>query len=201
MKIPFSYYQSTDVVHLARNLIGKRIFSRTDGKLTGGIISETEAYAGVNDRASHAFGTRRTDRTKIMYEAGGVSYIYLCYGIHYLFNIVTGPKDIPHAVLIRGIIPETGLDEIRKRRHFVKENQLANGPGKVSSCLGINLSHNGMALNGDIIWLEKSSMDNTDEFIIQGKRIGIDYAGQDAELPYRFLLDIKKAPHLFETLL
>ena len=103
MKIPLSFYQSDDVVFLARSLLGKSLLTFLDGKLTGGIITETEAYAGINDKASHAYGGRKTKRTEVMYREGGVCYVYLCYGIHYLFNVVTGKKDVPHAVLIRGI--------------------------------------------------------------------------------------------------
>ena len=115
MKLPLSYYQSSDVVGLARNLIGKHLFTQVEGKVTAGMITETEAYAGVSDRASHAFGERRTERTKVMYNEGGYCYIYLCYGMHHLFNVVTGKRNEPHAVLIRGIYPNIGIEHILKR--------------------------------------------------------------------------------------
>ncbi len=201
MKVPQTYFQSNDVVFLARDLLGKSLFTKINGKLTGGIITETEAYAGITDRASHAYGGRRTNRTEIMFQNGGVSYIYLCYGIHHLFNIVTGEKEIPHAILIRGIYPTTGIDTIMRRRKNVKFNLLANGPGKVSSCLNLGLEQNAKRLNGKTIWIEDTYLGGFETDIKVGRRVGINYAGEDALLPYRFILNIKKAPQLLETLL
>jgi DNA-3-methyladenine glycosylase len=200
MKVPRTYFQSDDVVFLARDLIGKSIFTRIGEHLTGGVITETEAYAGITDRASHAYGERRTSRTEVMYQSGGVSYVYLCYGIHFLFNIVTGKKNNPHAILIRGIYPDTGLEQIRERRKNVAFQQLANGPGKVCQSLGISRKHNALPLDGDIIWLEDRGRILREEDISIGKRIGVDYAAEDALLPWRFFVDIKKAPRLFEAL-
>ncbi len=200
MKIPRAYFQSNDVVFLARDLIGKSIFSLQDGKITGGIISETEAYAGVSDRASHAYGGRFTPRTKVMYEEGGISYIYLCYGIHHLFNIVTAGKGTPHAILIRGIYPTHGIELISERRKNTAFEKLGDGPGKVTRCLGLNLSHNGIPLDSDTVWLEETGSFDPEDLIKAGKRIGIDYAGEDATLPWRFFLDIKKASQRIETL-
>ena len=157
-KIPLSYYRNPDVVFLAKDLLGKVLVTRIDNQLTGGIITETEAYAGVKDKASHAYGGRRTERTKLMYRPGGYSYVYLCYGIHYLFNIVTGPEDVPHAVLIRGIHPVKGIETITKRRNGIKFDLLANGPGKLSQCLGLDLKANGKLLDGDLVWLEETNV-------------------------------------------
>ncbi|MEJ2595863.1 MAG: DNA-3-methyladenine glycosylase [bacterium] len=199
MKIPRAYFQYGDVVSLARDLIGKSIFTLQDGHLTGGIISESEAYAGVTDRASHAYGGRVTSRTKVMYEEGGISYIYLCYGIHYLFNIVTAEKGIPHAILIRGIYPTHGIGVIRERRKKVAFDKLGDGPGKVTQCLGLTLKHNGIPLDGDTVWLEETRSFDPRGLIKEGKRVGIDYAGKDASLPWRFFLDIKKASQRIET--
>ena len=201
MKVSLSYFQSNDVVYLARDLLGKSLFTKINGQLTGGIITESEAYAGISDRASHAYGGRRTNRTEVMYQKGGISYVYLCYGMHYLFNIVTGEKDIPNAVLIRGIYPTTGVDIILKRRKNVKFNALANGPGKLSSCLDISLKQNATPLNGKSVWIEDIPLKEFETNIRIDKRIGIDYAGEDALLPYRFILDIKKAPQFLEALL
>src|SRR4051812_21670161 len=111
-KLKASYYANTDVVFLAKDLIGKTLCTRINNKLTCGIITETEAYAGIIDKASHAYGGRRTNRTETMYSKGGVSYVYLCYGIHRLFNIVTNTVDVPHAILIRAIYPTKGIEEI-----------------------------------------------------------------------------------------
>ena len=200
MKIPRAYFQSDDVVFLARDLVGKSLYTSVDGQVTGGIITETEAYAGITDRASHAYGGRRTPRTEVMYRAGGVSYIYLCYGIHFLFNIVTGGQDIPHAVLIRGIWPTMGIDVIRSRRGNMPFEQLANGPGKLCSSLKLSLAQNGQALDGDTVWLENKTFEGLDRRILTGRRIGVDYAGRDALLPWRFFVDIKKASRWLRTL-
>ena len=116
MKLTDSFFLRSNVVNIARDLIGKYIYTIFDEKLTGGIITETEAYNGIVDRASHAFGGRRTDRTEIMYKRGGLAYVYLCYGIHSLFNVVTNKDGIPHAVLIRAIFPIEGVELMRKRR-------------------------------------------------------------------------------------
>ncbi len=181
-----SYYLNKDVVFLAKDLIGKTLCTRIKGKLTCGIITETEAYAGVTDKASHAYGGRRTNRTETMYSKGGVSYVYLCYGIHRLFNIVTNAKDIPHAILIRAIYPTKGIEEIVKRRGVKFSNNLCVGPGKVSQALGIDLLHNNLSLTGKEIWLQDDKINIKENDIQVGPRIGIDYAGEDAKLPYRF---------------
>ena len=182
-----SYYLNSDVVFLARDLIGKTLCTNINNKLTCGIITETEAYAGVDDKASHAYGGRRTARTETMYSKGGVSYVYLCYGIHKLFNIVTNKEGIPHAILIRAIYPTTGLEEILKRRHAAKlTKNLCVGPGKVTEALGINLLHNNVSLNGEEIWLRDDNIKINKNDIQTGPRIGVDYAGFDATLPYRF---------------
>jgi len=181
-----SYYLNKDVVFLAKDLIGKTLCSSINGKLTCGIITETEAYAGITDKASHAYGGRRTNRTETMYSKGGISYVYLCYGIHRLFNIVTNDKDIPHAILIRAIYPTKGIDEIIKRRGTKLSNNLCVGPGKVSQALGINLLHNKLSLTGKEIWLQDDKIKIKESDIQVGPRIGIDYAGEDAKLPYRF---------------
>jgi DNA-3-methyladenine glycosylase len=181
-----SYYLHTDVVFLAKDLIGKTLCTRINNKLTCGIITETEAYAGVNDKASHAYNGKRTNRTEILYSKGGVSYVYLCYGIHRLFNIVTNTKGIPHAILIRAIYPTEGIEEIIKRRGVKLSHHLCVGPGKVSQALGIDLMHNSLSLTGKEIWLQDDHIKIKESDIHVGPRIGVDYAGEDAKLPYRF---------------
>ena len=181
-----SYYLNNDVVSLAKDLIGKTLCTRINNMVTCGIITETEAYAGVTDKASHAYGGRRTKRTETMYSKGGVSYVYLCYGIHRLFNIVTNNKDIPHAILIRAIYPVKGIEEIVKRRGIKFSDNLCVGPGKVSQALGIDLVHNGLSLSGKEIWLQDDRINIKEGDIQVGPRIGVDYAGEDAKLPYRF---------------
>lgn len=185
--IPLRYYQQTDVVSLAADLLGKRLCTSFGGQYTSAIITETEAYAGVTDKASHAYGGRFTERTKTMYAPGGTVYVYLCYGIHHLFNIVTNKKDIPHAILIRAVKAEHGIETILQRRNQIKITKtLSGGPGTVSQALGIRTSHNGLLLNGDAIWLEKTTLKIPERIIHTGPRIGVDYAGEDAKLPYRF---------------
>lgn len=182
MKLPLSFYLDGDVVSIAQNLLGKRFFTKLDGIITGGIITETEAYKGVDDRACHAYGGRRTKRNDALYQEGGIAYVYLCYGIHYLFNIVTNQKDLPHAVLIRAIKPIVGIDTIVKRRK--REKDLTTGPGSLTQALGINLEHNKISLLGDNIWIEEG--EKVDK-IIATPRIGVEYAKEDALLPYRFV--------------
>lgn len=151
------------------------------------MIVETEAYRAPEDRASHAWGGRRTVRNESMYAEGGVCYIYHCYGIHYMFNVVTNFKDIPHAVLIRAIAPVEGIEIMAARRGIPPENKaLTSGPGKLTQALGITVAQNGMSLDGPELWIEER-LSEPDE-IVTARRIGIDYAGEDALLPWRFYL-------------
>jgi DNA-3-methyladenine glycosylase len=192
-KLPLSYYHNHEVTVLARSLLGKFLLTNIDGLVTGGMITETEAYEGVTDRASHAYGGLRSKRTEVMYATGGRSYVYLCYGIHYLFNIVTGPIDTPHAVLIRGIYPLVGLEEMLIRTGKDKTGYLlTNGPGKLTKALGITLQQNGVLLNEQQVWIEDRGIHCNASDIVAGKRVGVEYAGEDALLPYRFILDYTK---------
>jgi len=181
-----SYYLNQDVVFLAKDLIGKTLCTFINDKLTCGIITETEAYAGIIDKASHAFGNKRTKRTETMYYKGGVSYVYLCYGIHRLFNIITNSENIPHAILIRAIYPLKGVDEILKRRGLKLSDKLCVGPGKVAQALGIELIHNNLSLVKKTIWIQDDQVKIKESDVMIGPRIGVDYAGEDAKLPYRF---------------
>ena len=191
-KLPKEFYLNPNVVQISKQLLGKILFTKFNGKLTGGIIVETEAYAGITDRASHAYNNRRTARTEIMYHEGGVGYVYLCYGVHHLFNVITNVKDIPHAVLIRAIEPTHGIDLMLKRRKKDKMDfKLTSGPGSLSKALGIHIVHNGTNLCGDSIWIEDNLSLNKKD-IIASPRVGISFAGKDAELPWRF--NIKKNP-------
>lgn len=189
LKLPFSFYQHNDVNQLAMQLLGKHLFTLVDGELTAGMIVETEAYRGIEDKASHAYGGRFTDRTKVMYEGGGVSYVYLCYGIHYLFNVVTAPEGVPHAVLIRGLEPVVGKDVMLRRRNMklLKAN-LTAGPGALAKAMGIDKRLNAKDLLGDEIWIadEGSVLDYRD--IVAVPRVGVDYAGDHALLPWRYYI-------------
>lgn len=179
------FYQRDDVCEVARALLGKALFTRNSGGVvTGGLITETEAYAGVVDRASHAYGGRRTARTEVMYRAGGVAYVYLCYGIHCLLNAVTNVQGVPHAVLIRALEPTRGIELMRKRR---KNRAIAPGPGALCEALGIRLRHNGASLQGTALWIEDVGTVVSPSSVLATPRIGVAYAGEDAKLPYRFV--------------
>ncbi len=191
-KLPETFYTRPDVVAISRELLGKVLCSRIDGQLTEAVIVETEAYAGVTDKASHAYGGRRTRRTEIMFGHGGQAYIYLCYGMYSLFNVVTNVEGIPHAVLLRGAVPLTGLETMLQRTNKQKaDKKLLIGPGKLSKAMGLHFSLTGTPLSGDLIWIEDRGIDIAPETITDTPRIGVDYAGQDALLPYRFITNTR----------
>lgn len=190
MKLGKKYFQQDDVVFLAKDIIGKLLITEIGGIKTGGIITETEAYSEI-EKGCHAYNKRKTDRTGIMFEPGGLSYVYLCYGMHHLFNIVTGKKDTAQAILIRAIHPTIGVDEIVRRRNKMQaDKNISNGPGKVCQALGITKEHYGVFLTDTKIWLEKTSLKIIEEQIQATPRIGIDYAEGDKLLPWRFVLKI-----------
>ncbi len=195
MKLQEAWYQSNDVVALSRDLLGKYLFTSIDGEVTGGYIVETEAYNGVVDRASHAFGNRKTKRTETMFMAGGIAYVYLCYGIHEMFNIVTSTEGNPQAILIRAINPTDGIDIMLQRRNMpaVKPN-ITMGPGSVAKAQGISRKMNACSLQGDSIWIEDRGLAFPDESIAAVPRIGVAYAKEDALLPYRFY--VKGSPYV-----
>jgi len=194
-KLPLDFYRREDVLAISRELLGKVLFTnlddgRKEGPITtAGVIIETEAYRAPEDKASHAYNDRRTKRTEVMFAAGGVSYVYLCYGIHSLFNVVTGPKDTAHAVLVRAIHPIIGIEHMLKRRNqnTLKSN-LTSGPGVLSNALGINTFHNSTDLTGADIWIEDHGYVISSKDIIATPRIGIAYAKEYVDLPWRFVL-------------
>lgn len=190
MKLRESFYVREDVVQISRELLGKVLVTKFGNKITSGIITETEAYRGVTDKASHAYNNRRTARTEIMYHKGGTAYVYLCYGIHSLFNVVTNKENIPHAVLIRAVVPEKGIKTMLNRRGIKDAGKKTfSGPGSVSQALGIHYSHTGESLSGNKIWIEDAGNHIAPKQIKISPRIGVDYAGKDALLPYRFFID------------
>ena len=194
MKLTKDYFLTDDVVAVERDLIGKSLFTMVDGQLAGGVICETEAYKGTADRASHAFGGRRTKRNEMMYREGGVAYVYLCYGMHHLLNFVTNAADIPDAVLIRGILPTHGTELMLRRTGKRKVTpDIGIGPGKVSKLLGITAADNGLSLCGEKLWIEDRGLVVPDNAILVTPRIGVDYAGEDAKRLYRFVLSIEQA--------
>lgn len=189
MKLRPSFYRRPDVVAVSRELLGKVLCTEIGGELTEVLVTETEAYAGESDKASHAWGGRRTRRTEPMYGAGGMAYIYLCYGIHHLFNVVTNAEGIPHAVLVRAATPLTGIDLMLSRRNKqAQDKSLLAGPGCVSQALGIHTGMTGADLQGDSIWIEDRGISVRDCDVVAGPRIGVDYAEEDAARPYRFRL-------------
>lgn len=194
MKLPARYYQNDDVVFLAKDLIGKKMVSRVNDRLTSGIITETEAYRGIGDKACHAHLGRFTERTKVMYEKGGVAYVYLCYGIHNLFNIITNTDQQADAILIRAVEPLEGVDIMLERRGKEKlDKTLTSGPGNFSKAFGLNRSHYGEDLTGDLVWIEDDAdFRFRESYITTSKRIGIDYAEEDKDLPWRFYLNSSK---------
>jgi len=186
-RLETDFYLRNDVVAVARELLGKVLCSSVGGRLTRAVIIETEAYAGVGDRASHAFGGRRTRRTEPLYAPGGLAYIYLCYGIHHLFNVVSGPRDVPHAVLVRAGVPFAGIDVMHERRGGARPvRSLISGPGTLTQALGIRTAMTGTPLDGGLLWIEDHGLEPEAHAVLAGPRIGVDYAGEDAALPYRF---------------
>lgn len=193
MKLLRSYYLNPDVEFLAKDLLGKVLFTRTDDGITAGIIVETEAYFGTSDKASHAYGGRRTARTETVYSEGGIAYVYLCYGIHYLFNVVTSTKDDPKCVLIRSIEPFEGLKIMEMRRKMPADCQaISSGPGSLAKSLGIDSNFNKSFLTGDRIWIEDREIFYNASEITITSRIGIAYAQEHASLPMRFFVKDSK---------
>ncbi|WP_026898388.1 DNA-3-methyladenine glycosylase [Daejeonella oryzae] len=193
MKLPLSFYEREDALAIAKDLIGKVLLTNVENELTGGIIVETEAYLGPEDRGSHAFNNKRTGRNEMMFHSGGFVYMYICYGIHDMLNIVTGKKDIPHAILIRAIEPTVGLEIIKMRRENCKQSfKLCQGPGSLAKALGLTKLHNGIDLKGNTIWIEDHGISFKDDDIIAAPRVGMNFEGEFKTVPWRFLVKNNK---------
>lgn len=189
MKLQFSYYLNRDVLFLAKDLLGKVLYTAIDGEVTAGVITETEAYFGIQDKASHAYGGRRTNRTETMYSQGGVAYVYLCYGIHNLFNVVSSVEGEPHAILIRAVEPLIGKEIMERRRNMPADKAaISSGPGSAAKALGIDRTFNQKDLTGDEIWIEDHGIRYTPDEIAATPRVGVAYAQEDALLPWRFFV-------------
>jgi DNA-3-methyladenine glycosylase len=185
-KLARDFYTRPDVLKIARDLLGKLlVVPATNGKRVSGMIVETEAYRGPEDRASHAYGGRRTKRTETMYQLGGLAYVYFVYGMYNQFNVVTNVVDTPHAILIRALEPVEGIDLMRMRRHTQPDHNLTNGPGKLCIALGIDRQLDRVDLLGKEVWLEEY-LHVPSIKIARGPRIGIDYAEEWVEKPWRF---------------
>ncbi len=187
MKLSESFYQQSDVVKVARELLGKELITNIQNKITSGIIVETEAYSW-KEKGCHAYNNRKTTRNAVMFQPGGFSYVYLCYGIHHLVNVVTGGDGVAEAVLIRALEPSAGVDLMQERMNTDSDYRITSGPGKLTKALGIDRSLNGKYLLGDDLWIEDSGIKVGKSNIVASKRIGIDYAGEDAHLPWRFTI-------------
>ena len=183
------FYDRKNVVQIAKELIGKIVITNFNGLRTSGRIVETEAYTGLNDKASHAYNGKRTVRNEHMYAQPGTSYVYICYGIHQMFNVVTNERDIPDAVLIRALEPLAGIDVMLERSGKERlDHTLTRGPGNVAKALGMNKSHSGVSLTGDEMFIASDEMLIVEDSIGVSKRIGVDYAEEDASLLYRFFI-------------
>ncbi|HKY28464.1 MAG TPA: DNA-3-methyladenine glycosylase [Pyrinomonadaceae bacterium] len=185
-KLSREFYTRPNVLTVARDLLGKLLVVPTsDGTRVSGLIAETEAYRGPQDRASHAYGGRRTNRTETMYGLGGTAYVYFVYGMYNQFNVVTNVQDIPHAVLVRALEPAEGIEIMRGRRHGLSDHNLTNGPGKLCIALGIDRRLDRADLTGSSVWIEEGRPVSRSK-IASGPRIGIDYAEEWIDKPWRF---------------
>ncbi|MFZ0064008.1 MAG: DNA-3-methyladenine glycosylase, partial [Pyrinomonadaceae bacterium] len=185
-KLPRSFYTRPNVVTVARDLLGKLlVVPAKNGERVSGMIVETEAYRGPLDRAAHSYGGRRTKRTEPMYAIGGTSYVFFVYGMYYQFNVVTNAAETPHAVLIRALEPVEGIELMRRRRHGQPDSNLTKGPGKLCMAMGIDRRLDGEDLLGSQVWLEDRPPVRRSQ-INAGPRIGIDYAGEWINKPWRF---------------
>lgn len=192
MRLEPHFYERDNVVKIARELIGKYLFTNIQGVITGGRVVETEAYSW-KERGCHAYGGKMTARNKVMFESGGCAYVYLCYGMHNLFNVVTNKAGLADAVLIRAIEPVEGIDTMKQRRGNIPSPfHLTSGPGKLTKAMGIDRTFNGKFLINTDVWIEDRGEKVSSKGIEASTRIGIDYAGNDAMLPWRFTL--KKNP-------
>lgn len=191
-KLTREFFTRADTVQIARDLLGATlVVPDENGVRVSGIIVETEAYCGIEDKAAHSYNNRRTKRTETMFAVGGTVYIFFIYGMYYQFNIVAGETESPHAILIRAVEPLENIELMRERRGQMKDANLTSGPGKLCIAFGIDKTFNNADLLGDQVWLEKGAK-VSDAEIVAGKRIGIDYAEEYAEKPWRFWLKENK---------
>lgn len=186
LKLPREFYTRTNVLAVARDLLGKLlVVPARNGIRVSGLIVEAEAYRGPQDRAAHSYGGRRTKRTETMYGVGGTAYVFFVYGMYNQFNVVTNEKETPHAVLIRALEPVEGIELMQKRRQRHTGHNLTNGPGKLCIAMGIDRKLDGANLLGNRVWLEEGIRVKRSS-IASGPRIGIDYAEEWKDKPWRF---------------
>lgn len=185
-RLPREFYTRPDVLEVARDLLGKKlVVPGKNGSRVAGIIVETEAYRGPEDRASHAYNGRRTNRTETMYGIGGTAYVYFVYGMYNQFNVVTNVAGTPHAILVRAVEPSEGLDIMRRRRQGRSEYELTSGPGRLCLAMGIDRTLDKADLLGERVWIEAAASISPRQ-IARGPRVGIDYAEAWVGKPWRF---------------
>jgi DNA-3-methyladenine glycosylase len=185
-RLPREFYTRVDVLEVARDLLGKKlVVPGKNGARVAGIIVETEAYRGPQDRASHAYNGRRTNRTETMYGIGGTAYVYFVYGMYNQFNVVTNVADTPHAILVRAVEPSEGLNIMRRRRQGRSEYELTSGPGRLCLAMGIDRTFDKADLLGGRVWIEEAASISPRQ-IARGPRVGIDYAEEWVRKPWRF---------------
>jgi DNA-3-methyladenine glycosylase len=187
-KLPQSFYLRKNVVKITRELLGKVLVTNWNNEYTSGRIVETEAYEGEIDRASHA-SKGRTPRTQVIFGEGGVAYVYLCYGIHQMFNIVTNKEGLAHAILIRAVEPIEGIDiMLRRTGKKVLDETLTRGPGNVGKAFGFHTSQCGLSLQSDELFIADDGFKVKPSTVGTSPRIGVDYAGEHAAWHYRFFI-------------
>ncbi|EOR95862.1 DNA-3-methyladenine glycosylase II [Arcticibacter svalbardensis MN12-7] len=192
-KLPDGFYLREDVLLIARELLGKKLCTDVDGLFSSGIIVEVEAYMGPEDRGSHAYNNKRTNRNEVMYARGGVVYMYICYGIHDMLNIVTGAEGSSHAILIRALQPADGIPIMQSRRGITDLKKLCKGPGALAKAMGLVKLHNGISLQSDKIWIEENK-DVSPENVVETARVGMNFEGIYKSIPWRFY--IKGNPYI-----
>lgn len=198
--LDYDLLKGENTPEIAQHLLGQLLYTHLNGETIISKIVETEAYQAPHDKASHAYGNKKTNRTRTMFGKAGTAYVYLCYGIHNMLNVVTGPEGKAHAILIRAVEPVSGLHFITKRRKSKKAELLTNGPGKLCSAHGITREQNGTNLlspNSSIQLLTGNTIQKKQ--IIASERVGIAYAEECALWPWRFRLKDNKwtsLPHI-----
>ncbi len=191
-------FYNRDSLIVAKELLGKILVHEINGQKISAKIVETEAYMGIEDKAAHSYSGRRTPRVEILYGAAGFSYVFIIYGMYHCFNVVTKEEGNPQAVLIRALEPIEGLDLMSQNR-FKKPysslnksqiNGLTNGPGKLCKAFLIDKSLNGEDLCGSKLYIEEGTDKNFT--VISSKRVGIDYAEEAKDYPWRFYIKDNK---------
>ncbi len=183
--LPRAFFED-DTVSVARALIGKYLVNISPSGVTSGIITETEAYTGLNDPASHSY-KKNSKRVSVQYRESGLAYIFMIYGMYFCFNVTTSKLGSPEVVLIRALKPVSGIDLMKARRKTELITRLTDGPGKLTQAMGINMSHYGTDLTNSDLFIafpEKPAVYN----IKATRRINIDYAGHARDFPYRFVI-------------